>query len=194
MKRLVHALLFSTLLASAAGSLAAQSVGGVDFAPAVPVAGQALQLQGAGLRTRFGFKVYAMGLYLQQPGQDAAAIVAASGEKRIRIVLLRDLEAAQFADAMLDGLRKNHDTETLAALQPAVDRLLGALREIGAAPKGSEIHLDQLANGDTRLSVNGSARGSDIADSTLYPALLRIWLGEHPADRGLKEALLAGRS
>lgn len=192
MKRLVHILLFSALLAAGAGSLAGQNVGGVDFASTVPAVGQALQLQGAGLRTRFGFKVYAMGLYLQQPGQDAAAIVAAHGEKRIRIVLLRDLEAAQFADAMVDGLRKNHDREALAALQPAVDRLLGALREIGAAPKGSEIHLDQLANGDTRLSVDGSARGGDIADAALYPALLRIWLGEHPADRSLKDAILAG--
>lgn len=194
MKRLAHALLFTALLAASASGISAQNVGGIDFADEVPAARQALQLQGAGVRTRFGFRVYAMGLYLAQPQPEADAIIAAAGEKRIRIVLLRDLEAKQFADAMVDGLRKNHDAETLAALQPSIDRLLGALRAIGAAPKGTEIHLDQLADGGTRLSVNGSAHGDDIADSALYPALLRIWLGQNPADSGLKSAIIGARS
>ncbi|MFP5382338.1 MAG: chalcone isomerase family protein, partial [Gammaproteobacteria bacterium] len=56
---------------------------------------------------------------------------------------------------------------------------------------GTEILLDQLANGATRLVVNGQQQGEDIADAELYPALLRIWLGVRPADHDLRDALLA---
>lgn len=200
MRLLAHALFAASLFISAGSTLAtmaatdaAATVGDVAFAAQTQADSQALVLQGAGLRTRLSFRIYAMGLYLQQPYADAGAIIADEGEKRIRIVLLRDLEAKQFADALQTGLQKNHDAEALAALQPATDALLSALREVGAAPAGTEILLDRLASGATRLQVAGSVRGGDIADPALYPALLRIWLGTQPADGALKKALAEGR-
>ena len=53
-----------------------------------------------------------------------------------------------------------------------------------------EIVLDRLGNGATRLLVDAKQHGEDIADTAFYPALLRIWLGERPADSDLREALL----
>src|SRR5512133_3464222 len=50
-------------LASALPSQAAE-VGGVKIDDAVTVEGKPLKLNGAGIRTKFVFKVYAMGLYL----------------------------------------------------------------------------------------------------------------------------------
>ena len=44
-----------------------------------------MTLNGAGLRTRVGFKVYAMGLYLRAPHTDAAAIIGDKGERLKRI-------------------------------------------------------------------------------------------------------------
>ncbi|HMY79209.1 MAG TPA: chalcone isomerase family protein, partial [Thauera aminoaromatica] len=112
------------------------------------------------------------------------------GEKRIRIVPIRDLEAKQFGDALQTGLEKNHDAAALAALKPATDALLGALAAVGEVKAGTEIVLDRLGNGATRLLVDTKQQGEDIADAAFYPALLRIWLGERPADSELREALL----
>ncbi|MDI3515709.1 MAG: hypothetical protein PWP40_2938 [Rhodocyclaceae bacterium] len=190
MSRFIRSLLVAALL-SAGVAQAAIQVGGVDYEPQLSAQKRTLTLNGAGLRTRLGFKVYAMGLYLRAPLGDAAAIIADKGEKRIRIVPIRDLEAKQFGDALLTGLEKNHEPAELAALKPATDALLGALNAVGAVRSGTEILLDQLANGATRLVVNGQQQGEDIADAELYPALLRIWLGVRPADHDLRDALLA---
>ena len=189
MRSFIRTLLAAALL-SASIAQAAVQVGGVDFQPELGAQKGMLALNGAGLRTRVGFKVYAMGLYLRAPLTDAAAIIGDKGEKRIRIVLTRDLEAKQFGDALLAGLEKNHEPDELAALKPATDALIGALAAVGEVASGTEILLDQLANGATRLVVNGQQQGDDIADENFYPALLRIWLGVRPADHDLRDALL----
>ncbi len=189
MRSFIRTLLAAALL-SASIAQAAVQVGGVDFQPELGAQKGMLALNGAGLRTRVGFKVYAMGLYLRAPLTDAAAIIGDKGEKRIRIVLTRDLEAKQFGDALLAGLEKNHEPDELAALKPATDALIGALAAVGEVASGTEILLDQLANGATRLVVNGQQQGHDIADVKFYPALLRIWLGVRPADHDLRDALL----
>ena len=189
MHSFIRTLLAAALL-SASIAQAAVQVGGVDFQPELRAQKGTLALNGAGLRTRVGFKVYAMGLYLRAPLTDAAAIIGDKGEKRIRIVLTRDLEAKQFGDALLAGLEKNHEPDELAALKPATDALIGALAAVGEVASGTEILLDQLANGATRLVVNGQQQGHDIADVKFYPALLRIWLGVRPADHDLRDALL----
>lgn len=189
MRRFIRTLLAAALLSTSLAQAAVQ-VGGVDFAPKLSAPQTPLTLNGAGLRTRIGFKVYAMGLYLRAPLTDAAAIISDKGEKRIRIVLTRDLEAKQFGDALLTGLEKNHEPAELTALKPSIDALLEALQAVGEVASGTEILLDQLKNGATRLVVNGQQRGTDLGDTKLYPALLRIWLGTRPADHELRNALL----
>ena len=189
MRSFIRTLLAAALL-SASIAQASVQVGGVDFQPELRAQKGTLALNGAGLRTRVGFKVYAMGLYLREPLTDAAAIIGDKGEKRIRIVLTRDLEAKQFGDALLAGLEKNHEPDELAALKPATDALNRALAAVGEVASGTEIVLDQLANGATRLVVNGEQKGDDIGDVAFYPALLRIWLGVRPADHDLRDALL----
>ncbi len=189
MRSFIRTLLAAALL-SASIAQASVQVGGVDFQPELRAQKGTLALNGAGLRTRVGFKVYAMGLYLRAPLAEAGTILADKGEKRIRIVLIRDLEAKQFGDALQAGLEKNHDAATLAALKPATDALLTALAAVGEVRTGTEIVLDRLGNGATRLLVDAKQHGEDIADTAFYPALLRIWLGERPADSDLREALL----
>ena len=189
MHRFIRTLLSATLLSASLAQAAAQ-VGGVDFQPELSAQSGPLTLNGAGLRTRAGFKVYAMGLYLRAPLADAGAIIADPGEKRIRIVLTRNLEAEQLGDALLAGLEKNHEPAALDALKPSIDALLGPLQAVGEIGPGTEILLDQLADGATRLVVNAQQRGDDIRDPSFYPALLRIWLGVRPADHDLRNALL----
>lgn len=189
MLRVIRPLLAAALL-SAGIAQAAVVVGNVEFKPRETVQQRTLQLNGAGVRTRLGFKVYVMGLYLRTPRTDAEAIIRDRGEKRIRIVPIHDLEASQFGDALMIGLEKNHDAAALAALKPASDALLAAFNAVGSVKAGTEIHLDQLGNGATRLFVNGAQQGEDVVDKGLYPALLRVWLGERPADPELRNALL----
>ena len=176
--------LFAALPAHAA------DVAGVRFDDRSTVAGSDLALNGAGLRTRFMLKVYAMGLYLPRRADTPDAIATLAGPKRIQIVTLRDLTAEQFADALVEGLKKNHSEAEFAKLQARSDEFRNALLAIKAAPAGTQIRLEWLPASGTRLSVGNDARGKDIPGEDFYRALLRIWLGDKPVDADLKNALL----
>ncbi|BAL23597.1 chalcone isomerase family protein [Azoarcus sp. KH32C] len=182
------ALLF--LVFWACGAQATTDVAGIGFDDATTVAGQSLALNGAGLRTRMVFKVYAIGLYLPQRAGNLAAILSAPGAKRIRLVTLRDLDAEQFVGGLLEGLKKNHTPQELASLQPSIDAFRNIMLSLKETPKGTQVLLDSIPGSGTRLTVGGTRRGDDIPNEGFYPALLRIWLGEHPADDELKQALL----
>ncbi len=107
MKRVLTALLFA-----AATSLAqAVEVEGVKFEPAVQVGGQTLQLNGAGVRTRVMFKVYAAGLYVPQKSTSAATLLAQKGPRRVTIGMLRNVDADTFVGALNDGLKANLTAE-----------------------------------------------------------------------------------
>ena len=135
-------------------------------------------------------KIYAIGLYLPRSGNSAEAVMASSGPKRIQITTLRELGASEFADALVDGLKRNHSDAELAKLQPRIDDFRNAIIALKSTPAGSQIRLEWLPGSGTRLSVGNEARGKDIPGEDFYRALLRIWIGEKPVDQDLKNALL----
>lgn len=181
-----------TLLGATLVTLPARSaeVAGVHFDDRALLAGSELVLNGAGLRTRFMLKIYAAGLYLPRRADNLEAIAASVGPKRIQIVTLRDLSAEQFADALIDGLKRNHDETEMARLQARADDLRNAVLSLKSAPAGSLIRLEWLPGKGTRLSIGNASGGPDIPGEDFYQALLRIWLGDKPADQDLKKALL----
>lgn len=185
--------LAGALLAFAVTAHAATEVAGVRFEDDDQIAGQALHLNGAGLRTRLFFKVYAMGLYLPAAGRNAEQAVADPGPKRIRIVTLRELTARQFAEALIEGVHKNHDPAALEALGPRLKSFESALLAIDKAPEGTRVQIDFAPDRGTQLFVNEQARGEVLPGADFYAALLRVWLGQAPADADLKGALTPAR-
>jgi hypothetical protein len=193
MIRVAAALLFGTLaFISGAGSAQPVTVEGVKFESGATVGGQPLVLNGAGLRTRAFFKVYAAGLYVPQKSSDPAALLAQTGARRISIGMLRDVDAATFASSLLDGLKSNHTEEQLSALKTQIEQLQTTFKSVGEAKKGDAIQLDWVPDSGTRIVVNGQSRGEPIAGAAFFAALLRIWLGDKPADGSLKKAMLGG--
>lgn len=187
-RSLRHALLAATL-AVALPAIAAE-VAGVHLDDKTSLSGNELVLNGSGLRTRFMLKVYAMGLYLPSRATAPEAIAATAGPKRIQIVTLRELTAEQFADALVEGLKKNHSEADFAKLQARSDDFRNTLLSLKTAATGTRINLDWLPGSGTRLSVGNEIRGKDIPGEDFYRGLLRIWLGDKPVDPDLKNALL----
>jgi long-chain acyl-CoA synthetase len=178
-------------LSLSAGTLFAAEVEGVKLADKVQLAGSELTLNGAGVRTRVFFKVYVGALYLQKKATGTDAVLGDAGAKRIAMHLLRDLEAEQLLSAFKDGLEKNHAPAELARLEPQVKQLDGIFTAVKAVKKGDVVLLDYLPGAGTRVSVRGEDKGT-IAGEEFNRALLKIWLGEQPADASLKKAMLGG--
>jgi hypothetical protein len=152
--------------------------------------GNELVLNGAGLRSRAFVRVYVAGLYLGAKRSDPKQILADRGPKRISMTMLRNVTAQQLNDALMEGVQENHTASELESLKTALDELSGLVASIGAAKSGAVVTLDYLPGSGTRVMVDGAARGKPVAGDDLYPALLRIWIGDDPVDRGLKRGLL----
>ena len=177
------------LLLAFAMQLQAVEVAGVKFDERVRLADSELALTGAGLRQRFIFDVYAMGLYVRDAKADP---VMQPGAKRIAIHMLRNVDADTFTQALVDGMRPNHDEATMKALEPRIGELNAVMAQMKEARKGMAITLDWLPGTGTQMTVNGKPSGAPIAGEDFYRALLRIWLGPRPVQEDLKKALLGG--
>lgn len=182
------------MLAALTGGAAAQvvDVEGVKFEPSIQVGGASLQLNGAGVRKRAIFKVYAAGLYVPQKSKSAADLLAQKGPRRVQIGMLRDVDADTFAQSLNEGLRNNSTEAQIAAMKPQADALTATLKSAGEAKKGDAIHFEFLPDAGTRVVVNGKPVGNPIPGEDFFTAVLRIWLGDKPADADLKKALLGG--
>lgn len=187
MKRFLAAAALGAALAAPAAAL---DLEGVKIDDRVKVGPAELVLNGAGLRTRLGFKVYAGALYLADKTRDANAAVSAPGPKRIAIHMMRDVGAKQFVESLNDGLTKNTPAGELDKLKPQVAELNATMEALGEAKKGDVILLDFVPGTGTTIVVNGQPRGKVIAGDDFYRALMRIWLGDKPADSDLRKGML----
>jgi hypothetical protein len=192
-------ILMKRLLASAALSIVTLAAGaqpveieGVKLDASAQVGGAALQLNGAGVRTRAFFKVYVAGLYVPQKAGDAGALLAQKGARRIVIAMLRSVDAETFAGALNDGLKANHSDAQLAGWKTQIDALNANLKAVGEAKKGDLIHFEYVPEAGTRVMVGGQPRGSVIPGEDFFTAVLRIWIGDKPVDAGLKKGMLGG--
>lgn len=186
--RLLAALVFA--LAGISAHAQAVEIEGVKLEPTVQVGGATLQLNGAGVRTRAIFKVYVAGLYVPQKAATTAALLAQKGPRRIAITTLRNLDAESFGGALNEGLRNNHTEAQLAGFKTQIEALNANLKAVGDTKKGDVILLDFTPDAGFRMIHNGQARGSAIPGEDFYEGVLRIWLGDKPADADLKKRLL----
>jgi hypothetical protein len=166
----------------------AADVAGVQFEERVRVGPAELVLNGAGLRKRAFFQVYAIGLYLAGKTSAPDEAVRAPGPKRVAIHMLRDVDAEQFSAALVEGIRANHSDAAVKNLEPRVKELSEAMLGLKEARKGMAILL-QWTGTETQLLVDGKPAGRAIAGEDFYQALLRIWLGDHPVQEDLKKVL-----
>ena len=167
----------------------AAEVAGVKIDDSARVAEAPLALRGAGLRKRFFLDVYAIGLYVAERNVDP---IAQGGAKRVAIHMLRDVDADTFAQALVDGMRPNHDAAAMQGLDARIGRLNAIMAGMKEARKGMVILLDWLPGAGTQVTIDGKAAGKPIEGEDFYSALLRIWLGDKPVQADLKKALLGG--
>ena len=168
----------------------AAEVGGIRIDEHAKLGSTDLVLNGAGIRTKLFFKVYVGALYLPKKTNSAAAVVDSKEPRRVVLHLLRDLDADALFGALLEGLRNNHGEADLARLKPDTDQFERLMRGIGNAKTGDVIGIDFSAEGIS-IAFNGQARGT-VASEAFGRALLKVWLGDKPADGDLKRAMLGG--
>jgi hypothetical protein len=167
-------------------------VEGVKFEPTIQLGGQPLQLNGAGIRTRAFFKVYAAGLYVPQKASSAPVLLGQKGPRRVAIGMLRNVDADTFVGALNDGLKANLSEQQMGGFKAQIDALNANIKGVGELKKGDRVNFDFTPEAGTQIYVNGQPRGAAIPGEGFYEAVLRIWIGDKPADADLKKGMLGG--
>ena len=185
-------LLAGFLMACALGANAAD-VSGVKFDESAKVAGKDLVLNGAGMRTKFIIKVYAAGLYLTEKKNAVPEVLKLDGPRRMQLVMMRDISSDDFGQAFMTGLDHNIDNAEKSKYVSQISKFGELFGSIPGVKKGDVLHIDWIPATGTVIELNGKKLGEAIPDVGFYNAVLRIWLGERPADSSLKPMLLGAR-
>ena len=181
--------LAATLLAASAMAQPV-TVSGVKFDEAIDVRGAKLQLNGAGVRYKAIFKVYAAGLYLTKKAGTPEEVLAAPGPKRLNITMLREIDSTELGKLFSRGMEDNMEKAAFSKLIPGVMRMSQVFSDHKKLMAGDTFSMEWVPGAGSIITVKGVVQGEPFKEPEFYNALLRIWLGPNPADWKLKDALL----
>jgi len=182
MRNILVALLLTLTLA---GSASALEVAGVKLEPSVTVKGHPLKLNGYGIRKKLFVKVYIGSLYAARPLASAAAALRDGSDKLIRMNFLHaKVDKEKIIEAFKEGFANN--SPDLAGSAEAMKFLSFFTADF---KRGDVVDLALGADGSVSASQNGKQLGT-LTSVKLARGVIAIYLGDRPADEGLKKGML----
>jgi len=172
----------------------ALELAGVKVDETAHVANRDLLLNGAGIRYKAIFKVYTAALYLSEKKTTPADVINSAGPRRIELVMLRDVGSEEFGQAFMSGIQKNSDMTEKAKIINQLMKFGQLFASIPELKKGDVLTTDWIPGSGTLIQFNGKKVGEVFPDVAFYNALMRIWIGDKPADSALKLHLLGDMS
>lgn len=186
----IAALLLATCIGLPMAASAEVTLSGVKYEDSIDVKGTRLQLNGAGIRYKGPFKVYAAGLYVTKKAGSTEEILALPGAKRMTVVMLRDIDASELGKLFVRGVEDNMDKASMAKLIPGLMRMSQIFSDHKNLKSGEQFAIEWVPGYGTTVIVRGVQQGEPFREPEFFNALLRIWLGPVPADWKLKDSLL----
>ena len=168
-------------------------VAGVKFDNTIQLGGGPLVLNGAGVRYKAIFKVYAAALYLPSKTSNPETAISMPGAKRIQLVMLRSVDGNEFGKLLSAGMEKNASRDEFIQSLPGIVRMGEAAARYKQLAVGDTLIFDWVPNVGFTLYVKGRQEVGPYKDPAFYNAMTKIWLGRAPADLLLKEGLLGLR-
>ena len=178
-------------LLAALMSLSVISTVRAELGPQLTIGKQALQLNGAGVRTKTLVQIYESGLYLLKPTRDARLVMAADELMAIRVRITSGfVSRASLVSSLEEGLarsgRGNPD-----AFKKEIEQLQQILRD--EVKKNDVYDFVYVPARGLNVLKNGKVQGV-IPGLEFKQAFYGIWLSETPVDKGLRQAMLSGKS
>lgn len=167
----------------------ARELAGISLPDEITLAnGDTLILNGMGLREKLWVDVYVGALYLGKSANNVAEVLAQPGAMRIQMnFVYKEVASSKLVKAWTEGFEKNQPPEKLKQLQDRIDTFYGYFAD--SAKKDDVYIIDYLPGQGSSISKNGTQLGV-IEGEDFRNALIEIWLGNSPADKGLKKGML----
>ena len=88
------------------------------------------------------------------------------------------------------GIRQNTDKADKVRITPQLLKFGELFASIPELKKGDLLTIDWVPASGMQLQLNGKKIAEPYPDATFFNAILKIWLGENPADGMLKRVML----
>ena len=160
------------------------------FSPTVQLSGSTLQLNGKGTRHRAVFKVYEMALYLPRKTKSADEVLSQVGPKQIDFTAMRELDTTEVGLALVKGMRANATPEQTRKYLLASNQLIEVFSARRKLMPGDKFGLQHTPGKGTIFLLNGVPQNEPLSNDEFFGMMLKIWVGESPAEPLLKDALL----
>ena len=160
-----------------------KKVAGVNFPAVMKVNKKVVTYNGGGLREKYTFDLYVVGLYLRKPSMNSEKVLNSPDEMAMRIKIVSSkVTRDKFVESVKEGFVKSPG---------ATKENINDFMKFYADPfkKGDEILLVFKPGVGTVFYKNKEKRGV-ISGAKFKKALFGIWLGDKPADKKLKLKLL----
>jgi Chalcone isomerase-like len=171
-------------------SHAQTTLAGVKFEPEITLGGQKLQLNGAGVRYRAVFKVYAGALYTASKASKNEDVLKTNAPKRLHMVALRDVSGDDFGKLFTRGMEANASREEFAKSINSVIRMGQIFADAKQFKQGDVIFVDYVPGTGTFISLKGKQLGDAFKEPEFNSLMMKIWFGQKPADEAFRGALL----
>ncbi len=169
------------------------TIAGVKFEPQLTLAGQRLQLNGAGVRFRAVFRVYAAALYTPTRVSKNDEVLK-PGVKSLHLVALRDVSGNEFGRLFTRAMESNAtQTEFMRSIN-SVMRMGQVFADAKQFAKGDAIVLDFVPSTGLIVTHKGKPLGEAFKEPEFQSLMLKIWFGPKPVDEALRQALLGETS
>jgi hypothetical protein len=161
----------------------AQKIEGIH----IPQTCAKLPLNGAGIRSKFFFDLYIGALYLSKKSSNAKNIIQKDEKMSIKLIILSSMiTSKKMENATRDGFNKAMQGNT-TALRKEIEDFIAVFKEkikkedvydLVYTPK---VGVDIYKNEKYKKTIQGLA---------FKKALFKIWLGEAPVQKSLKNSML----
>jgi hypothetical protein len=168
----------------------AKEIGGITMPDTLMAGSDTLLLNGAGFRSKLFIKVYVGGLYLKKKSGDANEIINADEPMALRIHVISKFISS---DLMEEATREGFQNSTNGNTEPFKDKI----------DMFVSVFSDNIRNKDVYDIIYIPAEGIKVYKNNMFKTttkdlefkkvLFGIWLGNKPADRSLKNAMLSGK-
>jgi len=165
-----------------------KEIAGVELADTITQNnGTELRLNGAGIRSKFFFKVYIGALYLESVSQEVSTVFNSdAGKQLIMHFLYKEVDRDDLVEAWNVGFESNGTAEQLAELSSQINAFNSMFDTVKS---GDRIVLDYTPGGGTSVFIREELKGV-IEGKAFNDLLLSIWLGKSPVDEDLRDELL----
>jgi len=166
----------------------AVEIAGVKVADQLKLGETTLELNGAGVRSKWFFDLYVGSLYLPEKTEDASAILAKDEIQIIQLAIISDMITSEKMQAATREGFDNSLGGNTEPLQTEIDQFLTFFAE--PIQDGDKFVIAYFPGTGIDVMKNNKTVGSIASGVDFKQAVFGIWLSSKPAQKDLKKSML----